>query len=131
MVFDVVGVKPCPALFHRLGFGIKSRDAVFDFVVVNGKECRQVTQFSRTNEHRNAFQKGITFIISKNSADFVFRSRIPGVHKSRYFRVLFVDGNGVGTKMGHDVFKKCAPDAASEMIGIDEEHFNALTAPDD
>ena len=44
---------------------------------------------------------------------------------------MFVDSNGVGTKMGHDVFKKCAPDAASEMIGIDEEHFNALTAPDD
>lgn len=28
--------------------------------------------------------------------------------------------------MGHDVFKKCAPDAVSEIIGIDEEHFNAV-----
>ena len=46
--------------------------------------------------------------------------------KRRCFRVLFVDGNGVGTKMGHDVFKKCAPDAVSEIIGIDEEHFNAV-----
>lgn len=40
--------------------------------------------------------------------------------KYRRFRVLFVDGDGVGTKMGHDVIKKCAPDAASEMIRIDE-----------
>ena len=40
--------------------------------------------------------------------------------KRRCFRVLFVDGDGVGTKMGHDVIKKCAPDAASEMIRIDE-----------
>ena len=33
---------------------------------------------------------------------------------------MFVDGDGVGTKRGHDVIKKCAPDAASEIIGIDE-----------
>lgn len=46
--------------------------------------------------------------------------------KHRRFRVLFVDGDGVGTEMGHDVFKKCAPDAVSEIIGIDEEHFNAV-----
>lgn len=46
--------------------------------------------------------------------------------KYRRFRVLFVDGDGVGTKRGHDVIKKCALDATSEMIGIDEEHFNAV-----
>ena len=46
--------------------------------------------------------------------------------KRRCFRVLFVDGDGVGTKRGHDVIKKCAPDAVSEIIGIDEEHFNAV-----
>lgn len=46
--------------------------------------------------------------------------------KRRCFRVLFVDGDGVGTEMGHDVIKKWAPDTASEMIGIDEEHFNAV-----
>lgn len=48
--------------------------------------------------------------------------------KHRCFRVLFVDGDGdgVGTEMGHDVFKKCALDAVSEIIGIDEEHFNAV-----
>ena len=46
--------------------------------------------------------------------------------KPRCFRVLFVDGDGVGTEMGHDVFKKCALDAVSEIIGIDEEHFNAV-----
>lgn len=46
--------------------------------------------------------------------------------KYRRFRVLFVDGDGVGTKRGHDVIKKCALDTASEMIGIDEEHFNAV-----
>ena len=40
--------------------------------------------------------------------------------KHQCFRVLFVDGDGVGTKRGHDVIKKCAPDAASEIIGIDE-----------
>ena len=42
------------------------------------------------------------------------------------FRVLFVDGDGVGTKMDYDVFKKCAPNAVSEIIGIDEVHFNAV-----
>ena len=46
--------------------------------------------------------------------------------KHRRFRVLFVDGDGGGTEMGHDVVKKCAPDAVSEIIGIDEEHFNAV-----
>ena len=39
---------------------------------------------------------------------------------------MFVDGDCVGTEMGHDVFKKCALDAVSEIIGIDEEHFNAV-----